>query len=393
MKRESESTKMNDGGRNDFENRDLVRFVSYNVLSSSLCSPSWYPKCDPEALDAKNRLPKILSKLEEEVDKGAVIGLQEVSLSWSTTFRAFFKDRGYYFTSTHYGSTWSDFMGVALAFPEKDFDLIEEKITCPPSRVKWARPPKVPKTWTQTLVDVASLLSISSLKNKCCGCCGSSKKKSGFGRKTDMPPLKQAQKRWNRMVSFKLRPKRGAKTAFAVSVYHMPCVYWDQQVMTIHAALCGQAAEIFAGDDLPHVILGDYNFGPGTGPYRLMTQGTLSEDDKDFPSIPAYERWRPVIKRKLKSAYAEHLGKEPEYTNYTLSGAGGGQKFHGTLDYIFYTDDVVDVASVDVMALPAFKEGETELCPNASEPSDHIMIGATLGFGSSRDGGGASKSA
>lgn len=371
---------------------DFVRFVTYNVLSSNLCSASWYAKNDPEHLDPRKRLPKVFAKLSEEIKENAIIGLQEISITWSTKFRAFFEKNGYYFHSTHYGGSWSDYMGVALAYPKAIFELLDSAVFCPPSRPKWARAPKPKPDGAlarvgRTVVNVAAVLSLSSLwlpflrdPKGCCSC-----KKSGAKKKA-LPPLDQAKKRWNRMVCFKLKRKDRKRSdeeegsSFVVSCYHMPCVYWDHRVMTIHAALMAQAAETFAGDDVPHVMLGDYNFPPGSAPYRLLTKGDLSKDDKDYPPLPSYETWRPRLKRKLRSAYAESSeGKEPSYTNYAHSGKPP-QTFCGTLDYIFYAGDC-GIETVATIPLPEFEEGKTRLCPNEDEPSDHLIIGATLDFG------------
>jgi len=60
-----------------------VRVATYNVLSSALAAPSHFTACRPEDLAASARLPRVLAKLEAEVDRDAVICLQEVSLTWA----------------------------------------------------------------------------------------------------------------------------------------------------------------------------------------------------------------------------------------------------------------------------------------------------------------------
>ena len=58
-----------------------ARFVTYNVLSSSLCAPSWYPKCPAEDLDPNNRWGRVLAKLSAHgVKKDAIIGTRTSSL-------------------------------------------------------------------------------------------------------------------------------------------------------------------------------------------------------------------------------------------------------------------------------------------------------------------------
>ena len=56
-----------------------VRFATFNVLSSSLCSPQWYCACNPEDLDGDTRLDRVMNQLDAEITKEAVICLQEVA--------------------------------------------------------------------------------------------------------------------------------------------------------------------------------------------------------------------------------------------------------------------------------------------------------------------------
>eukprot|EP00899_Mesostigma_viride_P005516 jgi/Mesvir1/14966/Mv14631-RA.3 len=75
------------------------RIVSYNVLSSSLSPPDYFTACEPEHLKPENRLLKILKKLDAEIEKDAVILLQEVSRDWVGKFLVFFQTRSYTFLS------------------------------------------------------------------------------------------------------------------------------------------------------------------------------------------------------------------------------------------------------------------------------------------------------
>ncbi len=54
-----------------------LHVVSYNVLSSSLASPSYFIHCQPQNLKAENRFEKLKSALEAEIkDRKPVICLQ-----------------------------------------------------------------------------------------------------------------------------------------------------------------------------------------------------------------------------------------------------------------------------------------------------------------------------
>ena len=65
-----------------------VRVASYNVLSDSLCRASHYCHSKPEDLDNKARLVKVKAKLQEEMDKGAIICLQVWSVTYSSVGRS-----------------------------------------------------------------------------------------------------------------------------------------------------------------------------------------------------------------------------------------------------------------------------------------------------------------
>ena len=118
------------------------------------------------------------------------------------------------------------------------------------------------------------------------------------------------------------------------------------------------------------------------------------------------------------SVYRSKLGSEPDFTNYAMTRAGGSNlntskyssepvvnlPFIDTLDYIFVSSphwnvecvkalphrlDVLSEAGVDMTALPDEKDlvalsslynstGNVMSFPTATEPSDHIMLSASL---------------
>ena len=103
-----------------------VRIVSYNLLSSKLASPSHFTHTHPDHLQAENRLPLILSKLEKEMTRGfdtsttntttnndgddgahppppTIFALQEVCYPFASALHTFFASRGYHFVTGLYG--------------------------------------------------------------------------------------------------------------------------------------------------------------------------------------------------------------------------------------------------------------------------------------------------
>ncbi len=69
-------------------------------------------------------------------------------------------------------------------------------------------------------------------------------------------------------------------------------------------------------------------------------------------------------------------GAEPEFTNYCISG-NNKTLFKATLDYIFFRG----LTACSVLPLPSSLDfADVPSLPNATEPSDHIKIGATFSF-------------
>lgn len=145
--------------------------------------------------------------------------------------------------------------------------------------------------------------------------------------------------------------------------------------MLIHSALVVRSFQrLCAGDD--GVLAGDFNIKPSDSSYEMILKGQVDTSHSDFPAAcpdgaPATQ-WFPMPLAPMKSAYREVLGVEPDFTNYAK--IEGQPAFIETLDYLFCTEGV-DV--VDVIRLP-HRDAVQGPFPDASEPSDHVMIGATL---------------
>ena len=111
-----------------------VDFVTYNVLSSSLCSPHAYPRCAREALDPRRRLERLLELLKERLACAAaaqrpiVIALQEVSKKWyNATLRAWLNSHGMRSRFASHGTDWDGRMGVVLAYSSNDLTLVASR--------------------------------------------------------------------------------------------------------------------------------------------------------------------------------------------------------------------------------------------------------------------------
>jgi len=179
--------------------------------------------------------------------------------------------------------------------------------------------------------------------------------------------MKLRKKRQNKAIWAKVECRETGKD-FCLGVYHMPCEFRTPLVMNMHAALCLGYMQEKSGNS-PLILGGDFNFGPSSFAYRVITKGIVDKATKDLLS-------RELV--AMKSAYETFLGDEPDFTNFSWSKPRRGEKdegpFIGCLDYIFLSPQF-DV--VDVLELQHRKDSSGPF-PNAVEPSDHILIATTL---------------
>jgi len=333
------------------------RVVTYNVLSSSLSPPDYFNKCDPKDLDPRTRLPRVLEKLSGEVDKDAIICLQEVSMKWAGSMHAWFAQRGYHFVLHNYGPPFNGYMGVGIAFPTAAFEAVDTDLVRLSDTKRWPRAPK-PSLGRKVVTAVTGPLA------------GLWRKVTG-ARRPDQPPFDYSRGRFNTLVQARLKcNKTGVE--FCVATYHMPCAFWAPQVMTIHSALMIQCTQKWAAG-APLIVLGDMNIKPGDSSYRLITEGALAEDDENYPEVPAYDSWTPNVQYGMRSAYREAGGMEPDFTNFAQTKTMD-EPFIDCLDYIFLSPTV---SVKGVLPLP-HRDAIQGPLPNPAEPSDHLMIAADL---------------
>lgn len=342
----------------------LSRIVSYNLLSSSLADPTHFPACDPSNLRAATRLGRILAKLEGPVASRSIICLQEVSLAWSGHLHTFFANRGFHLLLASHGSYFNGYMGEGLAFPLDLYEAVDLRIERLTDRMGWPSKRR-PEGVAKAIANVCGRLQRAA--NALFG-----PKRPNRIAKRD--PWDHARGRYNRFIFARLRSRtNGAK--LCVATYHMPCIFWSPPVMLIHAALAVRTFQRLCGEDLG-VLAGDFNIKPDDASYSMILSGDVDPKHSSFPvSTPdgsPPEKWFPAPLAPMKSAYKEILGEEPDFTNYAK--VENQATFIETLDYLFCTRDV-DI--VDVIRLPKRDSFEGPL-PDADEPSDHIMIGATL---------------
>ena len=314
-----------------------IRVVSYNILSSFLADKM--VMTDKKYENNDERLKAVTDKLKLEIDKKSIICLQEVSSAWKPRIEKFFTDNKYTVNNIkNYSPITSgspDFqMGVAIAYPTDVYTVVtpyKSEIVGVSKKEPSPRTPPTPDVWEDVRKKENTILHIMLKHN-------SSNKK------------------------------------FAVSTYHMPSpktvkgVVQNKPLMIIHAALAAHAAQKFAYKDVPYILCGDFNTMPTDDAYTLFTTGrhptTVTIPDEG-------DAWETTIET-LQSAYAVK-GGEPLYTCGSLRKPPPATIFKGTIDYIFLSPGW---KVTEVLPVPTL--GDKDSIPNASEPSDHVMIGATL---------------
>lgn len=342
-----------------------ARVVTYNVLSSHLAEPTYFTHCDANDLRAETRLRRVIEKLEPEVERRAVVGLQEVSMTWAGPLHAYFAKRGYAFIVSLYGKPFNNYMGVGLAVPTDAYEVVKSDIARLSDTAKFPRAKKE-EVNLGPLTPVYNLLVQTPVN---------------LWRKLRdyRPPSDEwqtARGRFNSILYATLKCKK-TNVQFGVSTYHMPCMFRtaaDRRVMVIHAGIAAQYA-LNQSEGLPTVLMGDFNLKPGDAGHTLITTGDLDESHEGYPIMPAGNTGEPFNvkpQKKMESAYVRVNGEEPNFTNHAR--IKDDDPFIDTLDYIFVTDDV---EVVDVLDLPHRDQVKGPF-PAATEPSDHIMLAATI---------------
>ena len=219
----------------------------------------------------------------------AIIGLQEVPLAWEGDMFHFFESRKYRFFATFYGYHRNGNMGVALAFPVDLYDVEDLSVEVPAARVadlnrrhlqeQKEQALKESKSWPNFLASkfrwLVQMFPFRPIFEPAWNLVAI---RSGLIKppKKGKSPQQHVAGRSNRAIFLRLRPTSGDGSSFVVGVYHMPCIYWDARVMTVHISLVVEALQAFAASS-PMVLLGDFNVTPDSESYKLVTTGTLDQ--------------------------------------------------------------------------------------------------------------------
>eukprot|EP00930_Biecheleria_cincta_P098284 TRINITY_DN89958_c0_g1_i1.p1 TRINITY_DN89958_c0_g1~~TRINITY_DN89958_c0_g1_i1.p1 ORF type:complete len:491 (+),score=68.58 TRINITY_DN89958_c0_g1_i1:22-1494(+) len=378
-----------------------LNLVCYNVLSSHLADAEHFAHCDPSNLEASTRLERVIQKLDGHVAACAVICLQEVSRCWEGKLQAFFQQRGYTFITSLYGSSFNGYMGVGLAFPNCRWLLLDADIQRLSETKCWPADPDKPRTrnftprpgdWTCPMCNELVFASKTE-----CYKCNAPKPKSTMkdyllscfpcGAFLTRPArriqpaavspaqlyLAKARGKDNTLIAVHLQSTEQAEQCVWIGCYHMPCAFREPQLMVMHAALAIQQVQRLAiTTKSPCIVAGDWNTKPGDEAYRLITTGDIMQNSDAYPVVVEADNWKPKLQFPMYSAYCKHHGREPDFTNFAQ--VEESEPFIDTLDYIFCSPQL---RVCDAPALP-HRDSVAGPLPIASEPSDHILLAATL---------------
>ena len=341
-----------------------VRVTTYNVLSSHLAEPTYFTACDPRNLDASVRLERVKEKLTKEVEKRSIIGLQEVSMTWSGPLHAFFAKHGYHVVSHLYGKPFNNYMGVLLAVPLDMYELSRVDVQRLSDCADWPRKPKN----LEEEKGVVRRYVLDPIVRMW---------RAARNAKPQYPPQDDwelARGRFNSIVYANVKHKKTG-VSLGVSTYHMPCMFRNPKVMTLHSALAATYTMRESEKDgtKNSILMGDFNVKPIDGSYELLTTNNLDENDVFYP-IP-YEGTEYIVEppARMVSCYKEVNGEEPDFTNYAK--IKDDEPFIDTLDYIFVTENI----RVDAVAPLKHRAEVTDgPYPSANEQSDHVLLAADV---------------
>lgn len=321
----------------------MFQIVSYNILSQDLAKPSYYSRCLPAFLKDHYRFSLVAQMLEKAVMSNAVICLQEVCQGWAGRLHDFFVQRNYVFVWASAGRANNGFMGVAVAYPWKEYECFDVKIVHVGGHIP--RPPlpsRTPSVWRSALALArlpfsmlqASVLSLGAKM---------SVQIREWKKRREFNPREYAKSCTNAAIFLRLTP-RGADLPINIGTYHMPCAFWALEVMRLHTEALLKTFENYIQEypqQTAAILLGDFNTKPENPAYKLIRE------------------------RGWLDAYTDTNAGE-----IITNRAAVANPFVGCIDYIFYRG----LSCVTALQLP---EGD-DYWPSASQPSDHAMLGASF---------------
>jgi len=358
-----------------------IKVISYNILSPNLVSAHSTER-DPRYLEEEYRFDLVQEELRDFISDSdynrPIFALQEVAQSWADKLLVFFEQFGYRFYWSRGSKYFNGYMGVAIAWPANQYEIVQMKTVTPSEDIP--KPPKDDKEKYNY-----SLNSLWYKLNK--WWYGSSLPKNE--RHKLISDWKYASYRNNTALLATFMHTKFNQGTFLVANYHMPCAFKKPLVMLLHAAALSRKVLMeqttIDHHNLPIILVGDFNSQPDSTVYRYLTNnlehtqklfGELDIDINNSQYQDFYKLYEFIrdSRYNFRSAYLP----EPNFTNRAIIqfGESDPYKFEGCLDYIFINElcetiDTLPVPTADDLPSPKY-------LPTIDFPSDHLPIGATL---------------
>ena len=287
----SNETKTRDDTTKESDALAKVRLVTYNVLSSHLADHAYFTSCKKENLLSETRLQRVKEKLTVECERDAIIGLQEVSMTWSGPLHQFFASHGYHCVMHLYGKQFNNYMGVLLAVPMRKYDLKRADVRRLSDAAKWPRKPKDPEPGFVRKFVVNPLVRVWR----------AARDVKYYEAQDDW---ELAKGRFNSIVYANCVDKETV-VSFGVSTYHMPCMFRNPKVMTLHYALAATYTQRECEKDGTKnaVLMGDFNVKPIDGSYELLTTNKLDKDNIFYPHAYEGTEYKVEPPKRMLSCY------------------------------------------------------------------------------------------
>lgn len=407
-----------------------VRAVTYNVLSTGLTKGHDVDR-SVAVLAEPLRWQLLHGQLTSYTSSSPrpVIFLQEVSHSWNGKLMSFFAERGYSWFFSGYADDWSHRMGVGIAVPTEQFEVLSMRVVRPGASIppRPAGAPAPPSSHLWALLPFQKEINrffASKWYNALCELFTATKAlviKPPPYQPTPSDNWHNAATRKNEMLIGVLREK-DSQAAFVAATYHMPCAFRFPIIMLLHTLACMKILSAAAADaadvhaplvppseahdlasrrSLPIVFGGDFNLTPSSALYGLLATGSITAAEAECSDALA-----TLSKGKDTHPFAELMasatacggfesamhvanGVEPPFTNASLTRIWGPtpQRFTDTLDYVFVRGARANgvaakvVGASDPIPIPSIDElDEPKAVPSSVHPSDHFAVGVTVRF-------------
>jgi mRNA deadenylase 3'-5' endonuclease subunit Ccr4 len=214
-----------------------IKVVTFNILSSFLAEPEYFPNSKIEHLDSDYRFNGLLYILDKYIKEDYIICLQEISNEWQLKLTTFFHNlRWSYFMrcrTEKFGE--GIFVNYKYNIGEYNFHKINDTL------------------FDTSEYNVEELEQVEAAKNTI------------------------------RYLSVLELMKNGIK--FFVITLHMPCKYKQPKLMKVYTLFLKNLVNKIAGDT-PVILAGDFNILHGGIEYNILTDSFEdSSDEKSYTCI------------------------------------------------------------------------------------------------------------